>query len=50
MKYVFETFAFGFFPVAHDLQLTIESKNIKKFEVYGSTDADQVEKYNHGFP
>ena len=49
MKYIFHTFDFGFFPVAHDIELAISAKNLKSFQVYGSTDADQVSDYNNGF-
>ena len=31
MKYIFHTFDFGFFPVAHDISLEISAKNIKSF-------------------
>ena len=49
MKYIFHTFDFGFFPVAHDIELSIKVNNLKSFQVYGSTEADQVSYYNDGF-
>lgn len=49
MKYVFETFDFGFFPVAHDIELDITCDNIKSFKAYGSTDAEEVDNYNNNF-
>ena len=49
MKYIFHTFDFGFFPAAHDIELNIKANNLKSFQVYGSTDADQVSDYNDGF-
>jgi len=30
-KYVFETFDFGFFPAAYDLNIAISSKDVVKF-------------------
>ena len=49
MKYVFHTFDFGFFPAAHDIELHIEANNLKSFQVYGSTDSEQVGSYNDDF-
>lgn len=49
MKYIFHTFDFGFFPVAHDIELDIASDDIESFKVYGSTDSEDVPKYNKGF-
>lgn len=48
-KYVFETFAFGFFPVAHNQKITLQAENVVSFEVFGSTDSDKVKEYNNDF-
>ena len=38
-KYVFSTFDFGFFPVAHDINVTLSSDNIKRIQVFGAPDS-----------
>ena len=48
-KYVFETFDFGFFPAAYDVNVTLSSENIERIEVYGTPDAEQVPFYNNYF-
>jgi hypothetical protein len=48
-KYVFETFDFGFFPAAYDIQVQLSSSNVKSLEVFGSPDAEQVSAYNDSF-
>lgn len=48
-KYVFETFDFGFFPSAYDLNISLSSEDVKSFAVFGAPDSDDVQKYNDGF-
>jgi hypothetical protein len=45
-KYVFDTFDFGFFPSASNIQIELRSKDIYGFEVFGTPDAEKVENYN----
>ena len=45
-KYVFETFDFGFFPSATNIEIGIESEDISGFEVFGTPDGDKVRQYN----
>jgi hypothetical protein len=44
-KYVFETFDFGFFPSANNIQIDIDSKDIAGIEVFGTPDSDKVQSY-----
>jgi hypothetical protein len=44
-KYVFETFDFGFFPSASNVQIDVDSADIAGFEVFGTPDSDKVEFY-----
>lgn len=48
-KYVFETFDFGFFPVCHELEVTLSAEGVNSFEVFGSTDSKNVPVYNDNF-
>lgn len=40
-KYVFETFDFGFFPSANNIEITLLSDNVTDIEVYGTPDSDK---------
>lgn len=44
-KYVLETFDFGFFPSANNIQIDIDSTDISSIEVFGTPDSDKVEEY-----
>lgn len=48
-KYVFENFDFTYFPSAFNLDISIEAEDVKSFKVFGSTDASEVDAYNHNF-
>jgi hypothetical protein len=48
-KYVFETFDFGFFPSAYDVNITLTCDDIQSFEVFGAPDSDKVLDYNNHF-
>jgi Mg-chelatase subunit ChlD len=39
-KYLFENFDFTFFPCAYDIEVTLESNDVKFFNVYGTSDSD----------
>lgn len=46
-KYLFENFDFTFLPCAYDVEVTLESEDVKYFNVYGTSDSEDVKKYNN---
>lgn len=46
-KYLFENFAYTFFPSNFDIKITLSGPNIKGIEVFGTVDAEKVPAYNH---
>ena len=47
IKYLFENFDYTFFPCAYDIEVSLESEDVKFFNVYGTADSDQVKTYNN---
>lgn len=48
-KYVFEMFDFVYFPSSFDLNIKINSDDIKSFQVFGAPDSKNNAKYNKNF-
>lgn len=46
-KYLFENFDYTFLPCAFDIEVSLESEDVKYFNVYGTADSEEVKNYNN---
>ena len=46
-KYLFDHFDWTFFPSAYDVEILLESDNVKVFEVFGTPDSARAKTYNN---
>lgn len=44
---MFDHFDWTFFPAAYDIEISLDSPDVKFFEVYGTSDSSKVTSYNN---